>query len=77
MAVSIVALVLLVSACQPPVLAPPPTLGAVGSCSTGAGLPKCCPSSATGVSWYGNLRFGHDVDQDMDLYLDAYLPAGR
>ncbi len=31
---------------------------------------------ATGVSWYGNLRYGHDVDQDMDLYLDAYLPAG-
>ena len=74
--VSIVALVLLVSACQPPVLAPPPTLGAVGSCGTGAGLPPCCPSSAAGVSWYGNLRYGHDVDQNMDLYLDAYLPAG-
>ncbi len=72
----VVALVLIVSACQPPVLAPPPSLGAVGSCGTGAGLPPCCPSSAAGVSWYGNLRYGHDVDQDMDLYLDAYVPAG-
>ncbi|MGZ4784446.1 MAG: alpha/beta hydrolase fold domain-containing protein [Acidimicrobiales bacterium] len=76
MVVSLVAAVLLVAACQPPVLAPPPTLGAVGSCGTGAGLPPCCPSSAAGVSWYGNLRYGHDVDQNEDLYLDAYLPSG-
>ena len=74
--VSLVALVMIVTACQPPVLAPPPTLGAVGSCSTGAGTSPCCPSTATGVSWYGNLRYGHDVDQDQDLFLDAYLPSG-
>ncbi len=61
------------AACQPPVLGPAPSLPEAGSCNSG---PECCSTATTGVTYYGNLRYGHDVDQNQDLYLDARLPAG-
>ncbi len=64
--------VVVLAACQPPILGPAPSLPAAGSCSTG---PECCPSVAAGVTYYGNLLYGHDVDQAEDLYLDVRRPS--
>ncbi|MHB8497728.1 MAG: alpha/beta hydrolase fold domain-containing protein [Acidimicrobiales bacterium] len=66
-------LVASLTACLP-TPGPAPTLPAAGTCNSG---PECCPpSSGSGVNYYGNLKYGHDVDLNQDLYLDAYLPQG-
>ena len=44
-----------------------------GSCNSG---PTCCPPSASGVDYYGNLLYGYDSQLGENLYLDAYLPQG-
>ncbi|MBV8950428.1 MAG: alpha/beta hydrolase [Actinobacteria bacterium] len=63
----------LIAACDP-TLGSNPLLPAPNTCATGSA--PCCPTSATGVTYYGNLQYGHDNDFGQDLFLDAYLPAG-
>ncbi len=72
--IAVAALVVLAAvACQPS-LGPAPTLPVAGSCNAGTGT--CCPPGVSGVDYYGNLLYGHDVDQNQDLLLDAYVPTG-
>ena len=63
---------LLVAACQPPTLGPTPTLPSPGG---SVGPNECAPVSASGVNYYGSLKYGHDNDFNQDLYLDALIPA--
>ena len=73
--VALAAVVLVAAvACQPPVLGPPPSLPAAGTCNSGPGT--CCPPGLSGLAYYGNLRYGHDVDENQDLLVDAYVPTG-
>lgn len=70
-----VALACAAAACEP-TLAPAPTLPASGTCTSNRTTP-CCPTTATGVDFYGNLKYGHDNDFNLDLLGDAYLPSAR
>ena len=70
--VAVLALVVL-AACQPPTLGPAPSLPAAGTCNPAL---DCCGTTGSGVTYYGNLLYGHDNDQSQDLYLDAMVPTG-
>ncbi|MCL4449325.1 MAG: alpha/beta hydrolase fold domain-containing protein [Actinobacteria bacterium] len=59
---------------SPPLLGPAPNLPTAGTCNSGPLTPTCCPSSSPGVNFYGNLLYGHDINLNTNLYLDAYLP---
>jgi acetyl esterase/lipase len=65
------AAIVLLAACMP-TLGPAPSLPAAGSCNPG---PTCCPTTATGVTFEGNLVYGTDNDTSTKLYADAYLPT--
>ena len=69
---SLGAVALLVAACQPPTLGPTPMLPSPGG---SVGPNECTQVSASGVNYYGSLKYGHDNDFNQDLYLDALIPT--
>ena len=71
----VVAAVVLVAAvaCQPE-----PGAGSRASRPRGAATrepARAARPGVSGVDYYGNLLYGHDVDQNQDLLLDAYVPT--